>query len=168
MLAVDPAQFADVQGSTDTDGVFHLALTLGVEADPIGALERTIGLIEATARERGVDAPVQGTFGVCDGDCLWAVRYATEGPARSLSASTDADTLKALHPDNPRLQRLTERARVIVSERFADLSGAWQEIAEATAVSVRRGGELDEPPFVPRTEASFARAPRDRAPASNA
>src|SRR3954471_23730445 len=162
MLAIDPAQFSEVHGSTDTEVVFHLAVTLGLESDPIGALERTIGLIEATARERGVAAPVQGTFGVSDGDTLWAVRYATEGPARSLFASTDVDTLKALHPDNPRLQRLREGDRVIVSEPFADLPGAWQEIPEATAVSVRRGGELDERPCVPRAEASLARAPRDQ------
>ena len=149
MLAIDPAHFADVVGSTDSEVVFQLAITLGLESDPVGALEQTIGLIEATAREHGVAAPVQGTFGVSDGESLWAVRYATEGPARSLFASADVDTLKALHPGNPRLQRLSEGDHVIVSEPFADLPGAWQEIPEATAVSVRRGGELVERQFVP-------------------
>jgi predicted glutamine amidotransferase len=149
MLAVDPAQFADVQGSTDTEVVFHLALTFGLESDPIGALEQTVGLIESTARDRGVAAPVQGTFGVCDGESLWAVRYASEGPPRSLFASTDAATLKALHPENPRLQRMTEGDRVIVSEPFADLPGAWHEIPAGTAVYVRHGGELEERPFAP-------------------
>ena len=48
MLAIDPELFADVQGSTDTEVVFHLALTFGLEEDPIGALERTVGLIEET------------------------------------------------------------------------------------------------------------------------
>jgi glutamine amidotransferase len=153
MLAIEPMQFADVQGSTDTEVVFHLAVTLGLESDPIGALERTIGLIEATAREHGVDAPVQGTFGVSDGTTLWAVRYATEGPARSLFASADVDALKRLHPDNPRLQLLNEGDRLIVSEPFADLPGAWHEIPEATAVTVRQGGALEQRPFVPRVEA---------------
>jgi predicted glutamine amidotransferase len=156
MLAIEPTQFADVQGSTDTEVVFHLALTLGLESDPIGALERTIGLIEATAREHGVDAPVQGTFGVSDGTTLWAVRYATEGPARSLFASADVDALKRLHPDNPRLQLLNEGDRLIVSEPFADLPGAWHEIPEATAVTVRQGGALEQRPFVPRVEAPAA------------
>jgi glutamine amidotransferase len=153
MLAIEPTQFADVQGSTDTEVVFHLALTLGLESDPIGALERTIGLIEATAHEHGVDAPVQGTFGVSDGTTLWAVRYATEGPARSLFASADVDALKRLHPDNPRLQLLNEGDRLIVSEPLADLPGAWHEIPEATAVTVGKGGALEQRPFVPRVEA---------------
>jgi predicted glutamine amidotransferase len=152
MLAIDPDQFAEVQGSTDSEVVFHLALTFGLESDPIGALERTIGLIEATAREHGVAAPVQGTFGVSDGSCLWAVRYATEGTPRSLFASTDIDALKKLHPEVDRLKLTTEGDRVIVSEPFADLPGAWQEIPPGTAVSVRHGGELTERPFVPRVD----------------
>ena len=149
MLAIAADQFADVQGSTDTEVVFHLALTLGLENDPIGALERTIGLIEATAAAHHVTAPVQGTFGISDGITMWAVRYATEGPARSLFASADVETVKRLHPENPRLQRLSEGDRLIVSEPFADLPGVWQEIPEATAVTVRRGGAMQERPFVP-------------------
>ena len=67
MLAIDPELFAEVQGSTDTEVVFHLALTLGLEEDPIGALEATVGLIEDTARGRGIAGAVQATFGVSDG-----------------------------------------------------------------------------------------------------
>ena len=43
MLAIDPERFADVQGSTDTEIVFHLALTNGLEEDPVAALEVTVG-----------------------------------------------------------------------------------------------------------------------------
>src|SRR3954453_2622603 len=103
MLAIDPAQFAEVQGSTDSEVVFHLALTQGLESDPNGALERTVGLIEATASEHDVAAAVQGTFCVSDGETLWAVRYATEGTPRSLFASTDVDTLRGSRPANRRL-----------------------------------------------------------------
>jgi predicted glutamine amidotransferase len=166
MLAIDPAQFADVQGSTDTEVVFHLALTLGLESDPISALERTVGVIEATARERGVAAPVQATFGVSDGTRLWGVRYATEGTARSLFTSADIDALKHLHPEIARLQTFREGDRVIVSEPFADLPGAWQEIPQGSAVCVLPGGALEEHPFVPRVEADDARAGH-RSPASS-
>jgi predicted glutamine amidotransferase len=152
MLAIAPDQFADVQGSTDTEVVFHLALTLGLRNDPIGALERTIGLIEATATAQHVTAPVQGTFGVSDGITMWAVRYATEGPARTLFASADVETVKRLHPENPRLQRLGAGDRLIVSEPFAELPGVWNEIPEATAVTVRRGGAMEDRPFVPRAQ----------------
>ena len=149
MLAVDPGLFADVHGSTDTEVVFHLALTHGLEQDPIGALEQTVGLIEATARRDGRTPLVQGTFGVSDGTCLWAVRYATEGPPRSLFASADVETIKHLHPENPRFARLSPDDRVVVSEPFSDLPGLWHEIPESTAVTVRRGGVMEQRPFRP-------------------
>jgi predicted glutamine amidotransferase len=149
MLAIDPELFPDVHGSTDTEIVFHLALTFGLELEPIAALERTVGVIEATARAHGVPDAMQGTFGVSDGDTLWAVRYATVGPARTLFASADVDSVRELYPDNARFQRLTGDDRLIVSEPFSDLPGVWQEIPEGTAVTVRRGGVLEQQPFRP-------------------
>jgi glutamine amidotransferase len=150
MLAMDPALFADVQGSTDTEIVFGLALTFGLEGDPIGALETTVGFIEATARERGLAPMVQGTFGVSDGTRLWAVRHATAGPARTLFTTEDAETVKRLYPDNARLARLGSEDRLVVSEPFADLPGVWHEVAQGTAITVGPGGVLETAPFVPR------------------
>jgi predicted glutamine amidotransferase len=150
MLAIDPPLFADVHGSTDTEIVFHLALTHGLEDDPIAALERTVGFIEATAQAHGIPDAVQATFGVSDGTTLWAVRYATTGKQRSLFASADVESIRRLHPENPRFQRLTHDDRLIVSEPFSDLPGLWQEIPESTAVTVRSGGVLLESPFQPR------------------
>jgi glutamine amidotransferase len=151
MFAIDPELFPNVQGSTDTEVVFHLALTHGLEEDPIGALERTVGAIEEAARGHGIDGAVQATFGVSDGTALWAVRYATEGPARTLYASAEAETIKRLHQDDERAARLTNDDRLIVSEPISDLPGDWQEIPQGTAVTVRHGGVLEERPFRPRT-----------------
>jgi glutamine amidotransferase len=156
MLAIEPSLFSAVGGSTDTEVIFHLALTHGLEDDPIGALERTVGLIEATAAPHGIPDAVQGTFALTDGVCLWAVRYATDGPPRSLFASTDVDAIHRLYPENARLGRLSQDDRLIVSEPLADLPGLWQEIPPGTAVSVRHGGVLEERPFRPRVPVTVA------------
>ena len=149
MLAIDPARFPAVEGSTDTEVVFQLALTHGLEDDPPGALERAVGLIEEAARRQGRDPLVQATFGVSDGESLWAVRYATEGVARSLFASSDATTVRRLYPDNPRLSRLRDDDRLIVSEPFSDLPGLWEEIPQSTAVRVTSGGVFERQEFRP-------------------
>jgi predicted glutamine amidotransferase len=149
MLAVDPELFPEVHGSTDTEVVFNLALTNGLEEDPIAALERTVGFIESVAESHGVPGVVQATFGVSDGESLWAVRYATLDRPRSLFASADVDAVRRLYPDNPRLQRISDDDRLIVSEPFSDLPGLWHEIPESTAVTVRRGGVLEQQPFRP-------------------
>ena len=150
MLAVDPQLFADVQGSTDTEVVFHLALTNGLTDDPIAALETTVGLIESVARKHGTGEAVQASFGVSDGTTLWAVRYATEGRPRSLFASADVQAVQSLYPDNPSFQRLTDDDRLIVSEPVSDLPGLWHEVPESTAVTVHQGGAFEKRPFTPR------------------
>jgi predicted glutamine amidotransferase len=167
MFAIEPALFPDVNGSTDSEVVFHLALTFGLEEDPIAALERTIGLVEATAQRHGVQDAVQGSFGVSDGASVWAVRYATNGQPRSLFTSSDVDTVRRLYPENERLQKLGHDDRVIVSEPFSDLPGAWHEIPPATAVTLHRGKGVETQPFQPASVSPTVAAP-ERPPALNA
>jgi predicted glutamine amidotransferase len=154
MMAVEPDRFADIHGSTDTEVVFFLALTFGLEQDPVAAMEHTVGFIEATAREHGVESAVQGTFGISDGESIWAVRYATEGEPRTLFASADVDAVRKLHPDNPRLQLMREGDRLIVSEPVADLPGLWHEIEPSSIVTVRPGGSLERQQFRPAVMAA--------------
>ena len=156
MLAVDPGLFPAIQGSTDTEVVFYLALTLGLEEDPIGALERTVAVVERTAADLGRRPLVQATFGITDGDTLWAVRYATEGTARSLFVSADADAIRRLYPDDGRMQRLSPDDRLVVSEPFSDLPGVWNEVPESSAVVVRQGGILEHQAFRPAPLATSA------------
>src|SRR3954453_10908728 len=42
MLELDPVLLDDCEGSTDTEVIFRLALTYGLEDDPLGGLERAI------------------------------------------------------------------------------------------------------------------------------
>ena len=150
MLAIDPSLFPEIQGSADSEVLFHLALTFGLEQDAIGALEKTIGFVEATAQQHGVDKAFQGTIGVSDGETLWAVRYSTEHKSRTLFVSSDVDAVQALYPDNARLALLKEGDRLIVSEPLADLPGLWHEIPESTAMIVHPGGGHETAPFEPR------------------
>jgi glutamine amidotransferase len=156
MLAIDPSLYAEVEGSTDSEVVFHLALTLGLEDDPVAALEATVGLIEATARARGLEPLVQASFGISDGERLWAVRYATTERPRSLFVSAEIDSVRRLHPDNPRLQQLRHGDRLIVSEPFSDLPGLWHEVEPGTAVVADAGGELEHRRFRPRAPSARA------------
>jgi predicted glutamine amidotransferase len=149
MLAVDPELFPNIQGSTDSEVLFHLALTNGLYGDPLAALERTIGYVESIAASHGIERAVQASIGVTDGERLWAVRYSTEGNSRTLFASGDAHALKQLHPENFRLQLLRDDDRLVVSEPFSDLPGVWQEIPESTALIVLPGGVHEQRPFRP-------------------
>jgi glutamine amidotransferase len=108
-----------------------------------------VGLVESQARERGIENPVQMTVGISDGERLWAVRYSSAHSSRTLFVSEDVDAVRALHPQNERLQKLHEGDRMVVSEPLADLAGAWRVVPESTALEVA-GGELEQRPFAVR------------------
>jgi predicted glutamine amidotransferase len=156
MLAVDPALFSQIRGSTDSEVLFHLALTFGLEEDPIAGLERAIGFVEETARRAGIADPVQASIGVSDGNRLWAVRYASRGRPRTLFASADSSAIRRLYPENERLQRLRDEDRVVVSEPLVDLPGLCDEIPESSALIVHQPGPDQNRPFRPRVERSAA------------
>lgn len=149
VLAIDPSLFSGIAGSTDSEVLFYLALTFGLEEDPIGAVERAIGFVEATAERHGIEQAVQMTLGFSDGDRVWGVRYSTAHSSRSLFASGDVSALKKLHPGNPRLQRLNDADQAIVSEPPGDLPGAWLEVPEST-VLVMETGAREQLPFRPQ------------------
>jgi glutamine amidotransferase len=155
MLAIDPSLFAAIQGSTDSEVLFHLALSFGLEDDPLGALAQTLGLVESLAERHRIPAAVQASIGVTDGTRLWAVRYATVGPARTLFHSADVASAQAVHPAD---EGLREGDCLVVSEPFSDLPGAWVEIPESTALVVHPGGEVEQRPFEPRMPGAAAAA----------
>jgi predicted glutamine amidotransferase len=150
VLAVEPELFSGMHGSTDSEVLFHLALTFGLEDDPVGAFEQAIGLVEATAVRYGVEHAVQASLGLSDGERLWAFRYSTERKSRTLFVSEDPSAIKRLHPENERLQRLRDEDRVVVSEPLADLPGVWRDVPPSTALIVQPGAD-EQVPFVPRS-----------------
>jgi predicted glutamine amidotransferase len=148
-LLVDPELFPAIQGSTDTETMFFLAVTFGLTEDPPGAVARAVGAIEEVGARHGIDYPVQMTVATTDGESLWAFRYSSEGRSRSLFHSTDVATLRHQHPDNPVLHGLSDDTRLVVSEPLGDLRGAWREVPESTCVMVSGGAEVLSP-FAPR------------------
>jgi glutamine amidotransferase len=139
MLAVDPALYPDVEGSTDSEAFFFLALTLGLEDDPPAAVEQAVGVIEQVGRRNGIEHPIQMTVATSDGDRIWAFRYSSEGKSRSLFYSTLVSTLREQYPDNPLFHALSDETRLVVSEPLGDLVGAWNEVPESSYGVIQSG-----------------------------
>ena len=150
-LAVDPSLYAEIEGSTDTEVFFHLALTFGLEDGPPDAVERAVGLIEDTGRAHGVEHPIQMTVATTDGSSVWAFRYSSEGNSRSLFFSTAVATLREQYPDNPILHQVSDESRLIVSEPLGELAGAWNEVPESSYGVVQEGQD-ELRPFKPRSD----------------
>ena len=148
LMAVHPDLFTNITGSTDSELLFHLALTLGLAEDPLAGLARMAGFVETTAAQAGITDPaLQMTVGLSDGERLYAARYATGGDANSLFVSHDATSLRELYPENERLAHFSDDACAVVSEPLTDLPGLWREVPAGTALTI--GDDIDEQPFAP-------------------
>jgi len=139
VLAVDPSLYPHIEGSTDSEVFFFLALTLGLEDDPPGAVEQAVGLIEEIGRRHGVANPIQMSVATTDGTSVWAFRYSSEHDSRTLFYSTDVVTLRALHPEVELLAKVSDESRLIVSEPLRDLPGAWNTVPESSYGVVQAG-----------------------------
>src|SRR5436305_1425883 len=145
ILAVDPSLYPAIRGQADTEVLFYLALTLGLEQDPPEAVARAIGMVEEAGIRHGVKHPFQGTIATSDGERLWAFRYSSEGKSRSLFFSRDVRTLRELYPDRPAIQQLSDDARLVVSEPIGDLPGAWHDVPEGTYGVAGQGDDALRP-----------------------
>ncbi len=152
-FAVDPSLYPEIEGSTDSELFFYLALTFGLEDDPPSAVEQAVGFIEETGRRHGVEHPIQMTVCTTNGDSTWAFRYSSEGTSRTLFYSTLVETLRAQYPDDPVFQQLSEETRVIVSEPLRDLAGVWNEVPESS-YGIVQAGQDELRPFTPRAPAA--------------
>jgi predicted glutamine amidotransferase len=132
ILAVDPSLYPEIKGQADTEVLFYLALTFGLEDNPPAAVEQAIGLVEAVAGRHGVPNAFQGTIATTNGETIWAFRYSSETNSRSLFYTTDVPRLRTLYPERQLFQEVSDNARLIVSEPLGDVAGVWNEVPEST------------------------------------
>jgi len=149
VLAIDPALFPCIEGSSDTEVFFFLALTFGLERDPPAAVERAVGFIEQVCAKRGIEQPMRMSVATSDGRSIWAFRYSSVGDPPSLFYSTDVETLQAHYPNMPAFQQFSDESRLVVSEPLGDLAGVWNEVP-ASSYGVIREGQDELKPFAPR------------------
>jgi glutamine amidotransferase len=148
VLAVDPSLYPFIEGSTDSETLFYLALTFGLEESAPTAVARAIGLVESVGAAHGVANPMQGTIATTNGDQIWVFRYSSEHASVSLYFSTKVETLHELYPGNPLFETLDPATRLVVSEPLGDLPGAWQEVPESS-YGIVGGGDDSLHPFSP-------------------
>src|SRR5215208_2808656 len=108
LFEIDPALFGEIQGTTDSEVLFYLALTYGLEEEPLPALERMAGFVETLGRRHAFEAPLQMTIGLSDGERLYAIRYSSGPKTNTLYVSSSVDDLKRRYPTSAEVQALSE------------------------------------------------------------
>jgi len=142
LFDIDPHLFPRIQGSTDSEILFYLALTFGLQSDPKAAMEQMIGHVESVCRDADIQEAIEFCAVAGDGRCLFAVRYSSDDDSPSLYHSRHVHALRAI---NDSYEPLHDDAVVVLSEPVDDLAEHWQKVAESSFVTVDHG----EPVIVP-------------------
>ncbi len=145
MFDIDPLLFPQVEGSTDSEVLFYLALTFGLADDPAAALAKTIGHVERAREAAGISEPIYFSACTTDGQRLWAVRYSSNKQSRTLYHSRHAG---ALHDIDGSYSPLPSGAVIVLSEPLDELTEHWEAVPESTLLLVA-GVNTTLTPFVP-------------------
>jgi predicted glutamine amidotransferase len=133
LFAVEPHIFPHILGTTDSELMFFLALTFGLEDDPIGGISRMAGFVEKTAAAHGINEALWMTVGFTNGERSFAVRYSSDGESPTLYHTGDSEHLFRI---NKSLRgSLKTPMRLVVSEPIGSIAEDWHAIPEATAVT---------------------------------
>lgn len=144
-LAIEPALFPHLRGTTDSETMLYLAVTFGLAQDPLRALERMAGLIERTRRAHHIKDGLYMTVALADGKRVFAVRYASNRDAPSLYHSRN---LHAIQEVGGKTENLPTDGLLILSEPLDAVSDHWERVPESTALIVENG-KTTQVPFKP-------------------
>ncbi|NBV80865.1 MAG: class II glutamine amidotransferase [Burkholderiaceae bacterium] len=111
-------------GSTDSEAIFLLALTLGLPDNPIKAITQAIEIALQTMDKYHIQEPLRASIAVSNGQSIWAFRY-----------SNDANS-PSLYFGNPQTQANAANHLVttIASEPLDAEAKHWQKVEEASAI----------------------------------
>ena len=120
-------------GTTDSELIFYLLLSEGLDVDPMGALTRTIGKIEQLARAAAVNEPFKFTSVLSDGERIYAVRHSSDDVAPTMFHRQRGDHV------------------MVMSEPFDEDEDceAWHEVPAGQMLVIEKRGRLEMAPFVP-------------------
>jgi predicted glutamine amidotransferase len=141
IIEIAPDLFPYIQGSTDSEIMFFLAISLGMMDDVKQGVSKMASLIEEIGNKYGIEFPLQMTLGISDGDSLFGFRYSSEKESRTLFHSDRIEAIKDLAPN---VERFTEDTRALVSEPLGQIEEAWIPIPESSFVRINRGEVIIE------------------------
>lgn len=120
------------KGATDSEAIFLVALADGLDADPMGAMARSLARFERLSRAKGCAPYIRMTAAFSDGRRLFALRYATDDHVPTL-----------YHRWSP-----SRGGRAVVSEPLEAGEGGWEPVPPAS-FCIFEGEMVEIHPFVP-------------------
>lgn len=135
LAKISPEYFNDLMGSTDSEVMFYLALTFGLEDDVVSAIAEMVQVVKAEGKKAGVTGYLWMTLAISDGKSLWGFRYGSDGKGPTLYISPSIEELNRL---NPHVEgKFGDFAACLVSEPIGNYQNIWRVVPENSVVIVQ-------------------------------
>lgn len=145
-LLIAPELYPHRVGTTDSEAIFYLMLSNGLDGDPVGAIALTVGQIGEVMAAAGVAEPFRFTAAATEGRRIFAVRYSSDGRSPSLFYG---------RPQVEDADLSCQPQAMILSEPLDAISANWIEVPESHLLIAEAGRIAAVMPFVPAAPPRF-------------
>lgn len=133
---IAPEFFSVLKGTTDSETLFLLALTYGLQKNPKAALERMIRRVKDACAKSEIPFDLTLSCAISDGTHLYTIRYTSSEKSHSQFYSTYAECLKEINADSP---TLPANSVVVVSEPLDQSGEHWHEMPQDSFAIIKQG-----------------------------
>ena len=136
---IAPEFFEYLKGTTDSETLFLLALSCGLQENPKKAWEDVIRITRELCAKKQVAFELLISAALSDGKSLFTLRYSSTDRAHSQYYSTHADCMKSINENS---DAVPNSSVVVVSEPLDQSHEHWVEMPIGSFGIFREGGLL--------------------------
>ncbi|MBO9397143.1 class II glutamine amidotransferase [Shimia sp. R9_1] len=125
--------YQERKGATDSEVLFLLGLTEGLQDNPREAMEIAVGILERMSRERGSTPHMRLATAFSDGETLYAIRYASDERAPTVYHKISE----------------SRSGRAVVSEPLVPAEDGWEVVPPGSFCRFHKDGSYEIEPFSP-------------------
>lgn len=122
---IDAEVFSHREGTTDSEALFLLAISLGLEADPVRAINETLNIALKTMEDHAAEEPLRATIAITNGQEIWATRCASDSKSPSLYYGS---------PHTRSVEKGANPINTIASEPMDGEADHWHRVDAGTGV----------------------------------
>ncbi|SEH79563.1 glutamine amidotransferase [Rheinheimera pacifica] len=140
-LKIAPKLYPHLQGTTDSETFFLLALTYGLVENPKAAMQKMVAEVLQTLNQIDKKGVLNLSCAISDGHKLYTLRYSHNEAPMTQFVSTDASCLAEFDDSKP---RIPSGSTIVVSEPLDNVSDKWTKIDSNTFTTIYRNNVTTE------------------------
>ncbi len=136
MFEISPEYFGYLKGTTDSETLFLLALTYGLQEAPRASFEKVIQRVRQACEEKQVPFDLVMSCALSDGNMLYTMRYSSGSFVHSQYYSAHTECMKEVDENSA---EVPSKSIVVVSEPLDQTMDHWNEMPAGAFATIHEG-----------------------------